>query len=155
MNSTRLIKHSPGALGLRLFGLGPFFLPCKGMNKLKELLDKHAFWAKERDIDDLKVLLANSTVIVSVWKGKKLIGFGRATSDRIYRAVLWDIVVEENSQGSGLGRKVIEVLLSSKEMKSVEKVYLMTTNSSEFYLQNGFRRCVDQSLLIKSDRNWG
>ena len=151
MTSTTLITHSHGALGLRLLGIGPHFLPCKGLQKLKELLDSHAFWAKGRNIDDLKILLANSTVIVTVWRGKRLVGFGRATSDRIYRAVLWDIVVEGNSQGSGLGRKVVEALLCSKEIQSVEKVYLMTTNSAEFYLQIGFRRCDEQNLLIKSN----
>lgn len=151
MESTKLIRHSPGALGLRLLGLGPDLLPSKGMQKLKGLLDEHAFWGKGRKLDDLKILLRNSNVIVSVWKGKRLVGFGRATSDYKYRAVLWDIVVEENSQGSGVGRKVVEALLGAKEIQSVEKVYLMTTNSTDFYLQIGFRRCKEQNLLIRSN----
>ena len=31
--------------------------------------------------------------VVSLWRGKRLLGFGRATSDSFSRAVLWDIVV--------------------------------------------------------------
>ena len=41
-------------------------------------------------------------------EGKRLVGFGRATSDGFSRAVLWDIVVAGDLQGHGLGRWVIE-----------------------------------------------
>ena len=39
-----------------------------------------------------------------------MVGFGRATTDGIYRAVLWDVVVAGDLQGKGLGRKVIASL---------------------------------------------
>jgi len=94
-------------------------------------------------------MLAGSTVVISLWRGKRMIGFGRATSDGICRAVLWDVVVAGDLQGCGLGRKVVEALLASSAIRNVERVYLMTTNSSEFYLQLGFRSVNNQHLLIK------
>ena len=78
-----------------------------------------------------------------------MVGFGRATSGGIYRAVLWDIVVAGDLQGLGLGRKVVEELLAAKKVRNVERVYLMTTNSSEFYMQLGFQKCDKQKLLIQ------
>ena len=83
-------------------------------------------------------MLVGSKVVVTLWRGKRMVGFGRATSDGIYRAVLWDIVVAGDLQGRGLGRKVVEALLSTSAIKNVESVYLMTTNSAEFYKQLGF-----------------
>ena len=59
-------------------------------------------------------------------------GFGRATSDGFSRAVLWDIVVAGDLQGGGLGRKVVEEIINMRTVKNVERIYLMTTNSSDF-----------------------
>ncbi|WP_320666780.1 GNAT family N-acetyltransferase [Prochlorococcus sp. MIT 1307] len=148
MSRIRLVKHAPGAPGLRLLGLGPRFLPSRGILKLKQLLDKHAFWAKGRTKKQIRLSLASSTVVISLWRGNRMVGFGRATSDGIYRAVLWDIVVAGDLQGLGLGRDVIEALVSSKALKDVERIYLMTTNSAEFYLQLGFQECHSQNLLV-------
>mgnify|MGYP003956742005 CR=1 FL=1 len=153
MSCIRLIRHAPGAPGLRLLGLGPRLLPNRGILKLKRLLDKHAFWAKGRSHKQLRYLLARSTVVISLWRGSRMVGFGRANSDGIYRAVLWDIVVADDLQGMGLGRDVIDALLSAPELKDVEKIYLMTTNSTQFYLQLGFKQCHSQNLLFISQRS--
>ena len=146
----KLIRHASGAPGLRLLGLGPKLIPTKGLLKLKRLLDKHAFWAAGRSNREIRKLLAGSTVVVSLWRGKRIVGFGRATSDGIYRAVLWDVVVAGELQGRGLGRKVVNALLDAPEICGVEKVYLMTTNSQEFYLQVGFQKANDQVLFSKT-----
>ena len=154
MQGLKLIKHAAGAPGLRLFGLGPNYLPSKGLSKLQLLFDQHAFWAKHRDYKYIRRLLAGSTVVITLWKNGEIIGFGRATSDGIYRAVLWDIIVADELQRQGLGRKVVEALLASPKISKVEKVYLMTTNSSEFHKQLGFNNCRKQNLLIKSSQDF-
>ena len=149
MKEISLINHSKGALGLRFFGLGPNFKPTKGMNKLQKLLDDNAFWAKKRSINDLKKCLANSDVIVSLWVGKEIVGFGRALTDGIYRGVLWDIVIDRNHQGKGFGTLIIKNLLSSKKIKKTKKIYLMTTNKKLFYSQFEFKEVNSQNLLIR------
>ncbi len=146
----QLIHHAPGAPGLRILGLGPGLKPMQGLLELKTLLSKHAFWATDRNEKQLKAVLKGSKVIVSLWRDKRMVGFGRATTDGIYRAVLWDVVVAGDLQGQGLGRQVVKALLQAKEIKNVEKVYLMTTNSSDFYSQMGFRSVKEQKLLVKN-----
>ena len=150
MARIQLVEHAPGAPGLRWFGLGPDLKPSRGLLKLRRLLHKHAFWAKQRNTADLKRMLAGSTVVVSLWRGKRMVGFGRATSDGIHRAVLWDVVVAGDLQGRGLGRRVVEALLSAKAIRNAERVYLMTTNSSGFYQQMGFELASPQQLLIRN-----
>ena len=93
-------------------------------------------------------MLSHSTVVVSLWHHNKLIGFGRATSDLVFRAVLWDVVIDSKHQGLGMGKLIIEAILKNKNIRCVEKVYLMTTNCSEFYKQLGFEINNKQSLLI-------
>jgi len=148
MKAISLINHAKGALGLRFFGLGPNLRPTNGLNKLQSLLDKNAFWAKSRTIHDLKKCLANSDVIVSIWVGNEIVGFGRALTDGIYRGVLWDIVIDKNYQGNGYGSLIINNLLSSKKIKNTKKLYLMTTNKRLFYSQFDFKEVTSQNLLI-------
>ena len=151
----RLICHASGAPGLRLFGTGPGGRPTRGLLKLQRLFRKHAFWAQERSISDLRLMLRGSQVVVSLWRGKRLVGFGRASSDGIHRAVLWDVVVAGDLQGRGLGRRVVEALLENPKLRKVERVYLMTTNSSSFYKQLGFKSAKSQQLLIRSSKTSG
>ena len=148
MKEISLINHSKGAIGLRFFGLGPNLKPTNGLKKLQKLLDKNAFWAKSRTINDLKKCLANSDVIVSLWVGNQIVGFGRALTDGIYRGVLWDIVIDQNHQGKGFGTLIIKNLLSSKKIKNTKKLYLMTTNKKNFYSQFDFQEVTSQDLLI-------
>ena len=144
-----LIKHFKGAPGLRLFGIGPNLLPCKGLYKLMVLLEKNTTWAKNRNIKHLKYCLASSNVIVSLWSNNEILGFGRALSDGIYRSVLWDIVIDQHYQGKGYGKLIVNSLLESRMIKQSEKIYLMTSNQREFYCQIGFEEVLSQNLLIK------
>ena len=146
----RLVHHAKGAPGLRLFGLGPGLRPSRGLLKLHRLFHRHAFWAQHRSFAQLRRMLAGSTVVVSLWRGKRLVGFGRANSDGIYRAVLWDVVVAGDLQGRGLGRRVVEALLESPDVQKAERIYLMTTNSAGFYQQLGFKSAQPQELLIRN-----
>ena len=148
-----LIKHFKGAPGLRFLGTGPNCMPCKGLYKLKVLLDENTSWAKFRKIKDLKHCLANSDVIVSLWSNNKILGFGRALSDGTYRSVLWDIVIDHKHQGKGYGKLIVNSLLESKKINQSEKIYLMTTNQKDFYSQIGFREVLSQNLLIKNNIN--
>ena len=143
----RLVRHRPGAPGLRL-GLGPDFLPVDGIGQLQRLFDQHSFWARGRRRSDLRRMLRQSQAVVSLWQDSELVGFGRATSDTAYRAVLWDVVVMERCKGQGLGRRLVEALLEAPGLRQVEKVYLMTTESRGFYERLGFKAIASQHLMI-------
>jgi N-acetylglutamate synthase-like GNAT family acetyltransferase len=93
-------------------------------------------------------MLRGSEAAVSVWRGLQLVGFGRATSDGQYRAVLWDVVVAKEQQGQGLGRLIVEALLTSPLVAGVERIYLMTTKGEGFYERIGFSRVDSQKLML-------
>ena len=148
MKDISLIKHASRAPGLRLFGLGPAFKPMQGLEKLLILFNQNTLWAKNRNIGQIKTMLANSNVVITLWNKNDLVGFGRATTDQVYRAVLWDIVVSKNVQRVGLGKIIVEELLKDERIKSAEKIYLMTTGSKDFYKQLGFKINMDQTLMM-------
>ena len=149
MDAVRLLIHAPGAPGLRWLGLGPGLRPSRGLWKLQRLLDQHTFWAQRRSLGQLRRMLAGSAAVASLWRGKRLVGFARVSSDGVFRAVLWDVVIPEDLQGQGLGRQLVEALLASPALAGVERVYLMTTNSAGFYQQLGFTQVSNQQLLLR------
>ena len=135
----QLIRHQRGAWRLRR-------APGQ-LRQLQQLLDEHSFWASGRSQRELSRMLAGSQAVVSAWQGPALVGFGRATSDGVFRAVLWDVVVAAEHQGQGLGRRIVEALLQAPPLQGVERTYLMTTNSTGFYEQLGFIPVDSQRLM--------
>jgi len=108
------------------------------LKQLQKLFQLGAFWAQDRKIEDLAIAIANSDPTIAVWDKNKLIGFARATSDGIYRATIWDVVIHPDYRGAGLGRKLVETVLSHPRLSRVERVYLMTSHQQSFYERIGF-----------------
>jgi N-acetylglutamate synthase-like GNAT family acetyltransferase len=92
--------------------------------------------------------IANSNPVVTVWDGDRLIGFARATSDGVYRAGIWDVVVDPDYQGVGLGRKLVETVLSHPMVSKVERIYLTTTHQQSFYERIGFERNETTTMVL-------
>ena len=118
------------------------------IGKVQALFNANSFWAVGRSRNALVRMLIGSCVVVSAWQAGRLVGLGRATSDGVYRAVLWDVVVASEQQGQGLGSRIVQALLSYPAVAEAERVYLMTTNSSGFYEKLGFTARHGQQLLV-------
>jgi N-acetylglutamate synthase-like GNAT family acetyltransferase len=119
--------------------------------QLLHLFQLSAFWAKDRKIEDLEIAIANSNPVVTVWDQEKLIGCARATSDGVYRATIWDVVIHPDYQGFGLGRKLVETVLSHPHVNRVERVYLMTTHQQNFYEKIGFKCNQTTTMLLENN----
>jgi len=137
----QLIRHRRGAWRLR-------HSPGQ-LQQLQRLLDAHSFWAIGRSKRELSQMLAGSQAVISAWQDSNLVGFGRATSDGVFRTVLWDVVVAGEHRGRGLGQRIVEALLQEPVLQGVERTYLMTTNSVEFYEKLGFKVVEEQKTLSR------
>ena len=146
-----LIRHAKGAPGLRILGLGPNFMPCNGMSCLKQLMDGSAFWAQKRSVHQLRQMLLNSTVTISVWHKGNMIGFGRANSDYIFRAVLWDIIVQDELRGMGIGKIIVDSLLNSFSSKKNFVYHVIELSSFQLEFMNNFNPNVSILLNLSKD----
>ena len=118
------------------------------LTQLQALFKLGAFWATERKIEDLNIAIENSEPVISVWDSQKLVGFARATSDGIYRATIWDVVIDPEYRGAGLGRKLVQTVLSHPRMNRVERVYLTTTHQQSFYERIGFEVNSSSTMIL-------
>lgn len=118
--------------------------------QLRDLYDLTSFWAKNRSIEDLQLAIANSNPVVTVWDNLNLIGSARAISDGVYRATIWDVVIHPDYQGLGLGRKMVETVISHPLLTRVEKIYLMTTHQQKFYERIGFTENKTTTMMLEN-----
>ena len=120
------------------------------LEQLQRLFNLTAFWAQERKIEDLEIAIANSNPVISLWDQQIMIGFARATSDGIYRATIWDVIIHPQYRGLGLGTKLVETVLSHPCLSRVERVYLMTTHQQKFYETIGFTENRTTTMVISN-----
>lgn len=122
------------------------------IHQLQALFKMGTFWANTRTVADMEIAIANSKPVVTVWDGDRLIGHARATSDGIYRATIWDVVIATQYRGAGLGRKLVQTVLAHPHVCNVERVYLMTTHQQKFYEQIGFDSNTSTTLVLFNHR---
>ncbi|KAA0237692.1 MAG: N-acetyltransferase [Armatimonadetes bacterium] len=72
------------------------------------------------------------------YEGCALIGAGRAISDGQWHSLIVDVAVTPPRQGRGVGRSIIQNLLS--ELPSLLVVLVSVPNQQEFYRRLGFSR---------------
>jgi len=106
-----------------------------------------ADWARGRTADRIRQCLARPGVVVTVRRDGRLIGFGRALTDGVFRALIDDVIVDEAHRGQGVGAAIVDALLG--ELHGVEEVFLHTgEHLQRFYAAHGFERC-DGLTMVK------
>ena len=104
-----------------------------------KILFSQTTWASERKSQDIRKMLENLNVFVTIREDLKLIGFGRAITDGIYRALIDDIIVDNAYQKKGLGKVIVENLL--KQLVGIDEIFLNTKPELEqFYKKFGFTK---------------
>lgn len=120
-----------------------YIVSSDNIPKASELLQlfEQTTWAKNRTLKGVGFLLSNCEHYVVIRDADhKLIGFGRAISDGVYRAMLDDIVVDQEYRKQGIGKIIVEELLV--QLVEVEQVFLNTKPElQEFYTLFGFEKC--------------
>ena len=57
-------------------------------------------------------------------------------------------MIDQDHQGKGYGKMIVENLLESRKIKYTKKIYLMTTSKKMFYSQLDFKEVASQNLLV-------
>jgi ribosomal protein S18 acetylase RimI-like enzyme len=93
---------------------------------------------KKRDPEKLEIAFRNSLLKVFAFHDTKLVGAGRALSDGVWRAAIYDVAVLPEYQGKGIGSMIIRHLIQSA---NVDVVMLYAAPGKEaFYERFGFRK---------------
>ena len=117
--------------------------------KAEELMElfHQTTWANNRTFEGIEALLKNTNTCIVIRDNNTLIGFGRALTDGIYRALIDDIIIDKNYQRKGLGGEIVHCLLD--KLLEVEEIFLNCGEHLEdYYNKYGFERadCLTMKL---------
>jgi ribosomal protein S18 acetylase RimI-like enzyme len=89
-----------------------------------------------------------SHTVVFIYRSGQLIGFGRAISDGVYQAAVYDVAILPECQGKGLGRTLMTSILS--RISHCNIILYASVGKEEFYRTFGMRKMKTGMALFKN-----
>ncbi len=111
---------------------------CVGVNwkTLSEILKRVGMAFYEPDVH--RKAFEASFATIFIYNAGQLIGFGRAISDGTYQAAVYDCAVIPEFQGKGVGKILINNLLS--QISHCNVILYASPGKEGFYQTHGFRK---------------
>lgn len=97
-----------------------------------------AYWAKGRPRERTERALQTSLVF-GLYDGEKQIGLARVVSDYAVFAYLCDVFVHEDYRAHGLGKWLIETVMSHPDLQGLRRWTLATHDAHGLYSQFGWK----------------
>lgn len=104
---------------------------------IHEYLSTESYWAQGRDFETVRRAVENSLPF-GLYKGARQIGFARVVTDYATFAWLADVYVLDEFRGEGLGKWLVEVVLSHPDLQRLRRWILGTRDAHELYRRFGF-----------------
>ena len=98
-----------------------------------------SYWGKGRKADGIIAAFRNSYPVGLFLNGEGQIGWARATSDEIYHAYIFDLIVIPEFRGQGLGKRLIQDIMAHPKLRDVSGWMLSTRHHHHLYWQFGFK----------------
>ncbi|NJB69785.1 N-acetylglutamate synthase-like GNAT family acetyltransferase [Saonia flava] len=108
------------------------------VNFIHNYLSEQSYWAKGRTLEKVKLSIENSLCFGVYDNDNTQVGFARIATDFVTVAWLMDVFIDEQYQGKGLGKLLIEFIVNLPEMKEVSGIGLKTLDAQNLYKQFGF-----------------
>jgi len=96
-----------------------------------------------------KRAFGNSHTVVFAFDNEALVGFGRAISDGEYQAAIYDVAVDPDYQGNGIGRMILQDIIRS--IPSCNFILYASPGKEKFYEKENFRRMKTGMALFVND----
>jgi len=79
------------------------------------------------------------------------VGFARALTDRAAFAYVADVYVLEEHRGRGLGKWIVETMLSHPDLQGLRRIVLGTQDAHSLYERYGFKAADSTRLMTLDD----
>ena len=100
-------------------------------------LSRRSYWATGRPMETVKRSIENSLVF-GLYQGQSQVGFARVVTDYATFAWLADVFILEPSRGQGLGKWLVEVIVSHPDLHAIRRLVLATKDAHKLYSKVGF-----------------
>jgi GNAT superfamily N-acetyltransferase len=82
-----------------------------------------------------------------------LVGFARVVTDRATFAWLCDVFVAEQARGAGVGKRLMEAVVTHPDLLGLRRFLLATRDAHGLYRQYGFRPIENPEALMAIRRS--
>ena len=107
-----------------------------------------SYWAKGVPRDTVARSVRNS-LCFALRDGARQIGFARVISDRATIAYLGDVFVLPEYRGRGLGKWLVECVMSHPELQGMRRWILGTLDAHELYRPFGFTPLAEPTRMME------
>jgi GNAT superfamily N-acetyltransferase len=111
------------------------------LDAITDMLSR-AYWAQGRTREVIARYVEHSLVF-GVYDSGKQIGLARIVSDYTTFAWLCDVFIHEDYRGRGIGKWLMETILSHPELQGLRRFLLATRDAHGLYAQYGFTPLAD------------
>lgn len=118
-------------------------------NCVSEILKKSEMGYFEGEVH--KKAFENSHTVIFVFDDDKLIGFGRAITDGVYQAAIYDLAVLPEYQGKGLGKEIVNNII--KRIPQCSFILYASPGKEAFYEKLNFKRMkTGMALFLNAEK---
>jgi len=104
---------------------------------IHEFLSTKSYWAEGIPIDTVEKSIRGS-LCFGVFSNERQVGFARAITDKATFAWLADVFIDDRYRGQGLGKWLMEVIISHEDLQGLRRIMLGTKDAHGLYAQYGF-----------------
>jgi GNAT superfamily N-acetyltransferase len=91
-----------------------------------------------------------------MYKDEEQVGFARVVTDRATFAYLADVFVLEAHRGRGIGKWLVEVILSHPDLQGMRRWMLATRDAHDLYRRYGFAELGQPAIFMeRRDATYG
>jgi len=115
-------------------------------------LYQQVWWARERTPEQIRTVLEHSDLLVGLCEldGERLIAFARVLTDRIFKAWIFDVIVDAEYQGRGLGQELLDRICGHEMLRDVQHFELYCREELvPFYERWGFTTQTGDVWLMR------
>ncbi len=115
-------------------------------HQLAEIFQASGIKRPVEDLNRLKNMLDNASLLVTAWDGDKLVGVARAITDYSFCCYLSDLAVDKEYQNKGIGHELVDEV--QKHIGDECNIVLLAAGESmEYYPKIGFDKCPNAFII--------
>ena len=84
-------------------------------------------------------LVIQNSICFGVYHQGKQVGFSRVITDYTEFASLWDVFIDDEHRGKGVGKSLMQYILEHPQLKGIFRWFLMTEDAHGLYQKFGFK----------------
>jgi predicted GNAT family N-acyltransferase len=116
------------------------------------LLYQNEWFTEGRLLEDVQAMLSKTDFVFGFCtpENNELVGFARVISDSVYKAFVFDLIVDADFRDKGLGRFIMDTIFEHPVLKKVSHIELYCPEHLvAFYEPMGFK--TRTSLLLRRE----